>query len=426
MFKGTEMQISTAVVNVLTFTEFDVENIFRKIDIDNKIILGAKWHNNYRGLKYNVSQTVCMFNQVTIPIFIKSENKEVNIKVFSNGNLQITGIKNIKQAKLGVDIFIDKIINLKGINKIKLLYKDNIAYNKEEYEYFYGKVKERFNSVKFYNPNTHKQIGEKKGDDFILISKNQRINVLLYKRNELLFIEKSNINISDRIFKKKLFNKLTGNIVGEITYSFKYKRKTIDYNKFNFKKLNDYEYNILDKWSNEIGKEKINIFEEINSTDDLINEIDVIFNCLTKTNNKEHVYNMTNINSNFQITTLNHKKFLFLREKLNNIFIEKYNLNSSCRLDCKYQAIKLHLSYDKDYNLIPVSSTQQEVYSNSLSIFENGQTLVFGSTSNEQMMKVKTDLLKIINEIDTIIIKQEKIKIKIQDPTLDIWDFIKN
>lgn len=424
MFKGTEIKISTAVCNVTTFSKIDVENVFKHIQVDNKIILGAKWNDNYKGVKYEKSKTGCVFNQVTIPIFIKSENKEVNLKVFSNGNLQVTGIKNIQQAKLGVEIFMDNIKNLHGKNVIDIIYKDNIAYNKDEYEYFIKKPKDRFNCIKFYDTTNFTQIGEKKSDDIILTTSEERINVLLYYRNSFLFVEKGNSKENDRTLMKRLFSRLTGKQVGHIVYTFKYKRKTIDYNKFNFKKIDDNNYAILDKLGNQIGQEQIYIEHEINEITE-IKQINVEYKCLI-TSNKEAIYKMTNINSNFQIKCHETDGFLFLREKLNNIFIQKYKLNSSCRLDSKYPAIKLHFSYDSDYNLINSNQQESEVYSNSLSIFENGQTLIFGSTSDTQMNKVKLDLLRILNEIDIPIIRQKKIDIKIQDPKLDIWDFIKN
>jgi TATA-box binding protein (TBP) (component of TFIID and TFIIIB) len=430
MFKGTEIKISTAVCNVTTFSKIDVENVFKHINVDNKIILGAKWNDNYKGVKYEKSKTGCVFNQVTIPIFIKDENKEVNLKVFSNGNLQVTGIKNIQQAKLGVEIFMDKIKNLQGKNAIDIIYKDNIAYNKDEYEFFIKKPKDRFNCIKLYDTKNCQQIGEKKSDDIILtnssgIISNQRINVLLYHRNEFLFVEKGNSKENDKTLMKRIFSRMTGKQVGHIIYTFKYKRKTIDYNKFNFKKIDDKNYAILDKLGNQIGQEQIYIENEINEIGiGKVKKINVEYKCLIPSQ-QDAIYKMTNINSNFQITCNKSGSFLFLREKLNNIFIQKYKLNSSCRLDSKYPAIKLHLSYDADYNLT-LTQEENEVYSNSLSIFENGQTLIFGSTSDTQMNKVKLDLLQMLNEIDIPIIRQKKIDIKIQDPTLDIWDFIKN
>jgi hypothetical protein len=195
--KATENNISTSVISVNTNSIIDIENVFKHIILNN-VILGSKFNNNYRGKFYEKKKTGTIFNQVTIPVYIKSILKEVNIKVFNNGKLQITGVKNIFQAEKAVDILIDNIKDLNGFNDINILYHNNIFYNKDEYLLFNDKPKERFNSVKFYDIVKKIQIGEKKGYDIILFFP-ERTSVIEYPRNPNFFIERGNSKETDRI-----------------------------------------------------------------------------------------------------------------------------------------------------------------------------------------------------------------------------------
>lgn len=425
MFKATETSISTAVCNINTYSDaFDVENIFKYLEL-NETFLGVKWHNNYRGEKYEKKRTACLFNQVTIPMWISKINKEVNLKVFNNGKIQATGVKNEMQARIAVTTLLKEITDKNGINVIDIHYNENIAYNKEEYERFINKPKERFNSVKFYD--TQKQIGEKKGDELILFFEKERINVLHH--SEDIFVEKGNTKITDRIIKRRLFCKYTGNHIGDISYTFNYKKRTIEYSKYNFVMINEHTYDIYDKkYSKLIGRKVIVLFETSNASESKSNartkpsQIKIPYNFVQKTDTRECTYEMTNINSNFQIVLQNGSKTMFLREKLNNILIERFGLNSSCRLDSRYPAIKLQLLYDKDFNLLP-SGEENYVYSNSLSIFENGQVLVFGSVTKQQTEVTRKQLLTIFNKCNNIT-KNPKKEIIIQDKNLDIFDFI--
>lgn len=422
MFKATETSISTAVCNINTYSDyFDVENIFRYLEL-NEIFLGVKWHNNYRGKRYEKKRTGCLFNQVTIPIWLNEINKEVNLKVFNNGKIQATGVKNETQARLAVNILLKEISNKNGINVIDIHYEENIAFNKEEYFTFINKPKERFNSVKFYDVSLHKQIGEKKSDDLILFFGKERINVVHHSCD--IFIEKGNIKITDRIVKRRLFCKYTGNHIGDITYTFVHKKRTIEYGKYDFIMINKDVYDIYDKkYSKSIGTKTIVIFEEKNESENKKTlQIKIPYKFVQKTNTKEYTYDMTNINSNFQILLHDGSKIAILREKFNNILIEKFNLNCSCRLDSRYPAIKLRFLYDEDFKLLG-NDAEDYIYSNSLSIFENGQVLVFGSTTEQQISVTRVKLLEIFNATDNII-KKPKQEITIKDKNLDIFDFI--
>jgi TATA-box binding protein (TBP) (component of TFIID and TFIIIB) len=440
VFNTTPTFISTSVCIVDLFCEIDIENLYKHIEL-NDIYLAVKWNNNYRGVKYEKNKTGCFFNQTTIIMYVEQLKKEVNLKVFNTGKCQISGIKNIEHSKIVINIFLKTIANMIGNNNIQLLLDDHIFFNKLEYDNFNNKLRKRFNSIKFYNVEKKIVIGEKKGSDFYINIQNknyiERIQVINYHRDPTLFLEKDIIKDETDLksVKKRIFDKKTGENVGYIIFTFSYKRKNIDYIKYSFKITQDPNtFIILDKKKYEIGIEKVIMKSNesnVSNKTNTINEIVIPYKVLFNFKNKPPLYILKNINANFQLTFSNKKNFLLEREKLNNIFIEEYNLNSSCILDGKYPAIQVIFYYDKDLNLIEYKFKEfvkLKEYQNSISIFANGNVLIFASKSVKQIETVKRDLLAILNEIyiysGNSIFKKEKKEIEIKDINLSIWDFL--
>lgn len=64
-----------------------------------------------------VKKKKVFYNQATIIFKIISENtkKEVNMKVFTNGNIQMTGLKSAEDGKKAINLFYQETKNLKGI-----------------------------------------------------------------------------------------------------------------------------------------------------------------------------------------------------------------------------------------------------------------------------------------------------------------------
>jgi hypothetical protein len=270
------------------------------------------------------------------------------------------------------------------------------------------------------------KIGEKNGSNIIL-TLSKSVTVTDYIRNDFFFIDTKNTKISDKIARKNVYHKHTGKIIGYILYAFRCKIKNIEYDKYIIQQDNENTYSIM--YEN-FYKDKVLLCTEtifIDTTKLIPFESDVIskkYICSEKVKDRID-YLFTNINANFRIYPLvNINRTLF-----NNTLISHFNVNSCFTPETKYPAIKVKIYFDEKLQVIPfdkIKSDKDFVYSNSISIFENGQILTFGSMSLEQIDKVSDLVVSFFNEAqyfaDTI--KKEPLKIEIKDPNLDIWDVL--
>ena len=439
---GTRELVSTAVVVVNTNRTIDCENLFWHI-IPNEIFLGVKYNCHYKGQAYSdvKKRTGSFFNQITIILYIEKLDKIVNVKMFTNGKCQISGVKTVEQAVLTIEVLFDFIVNIKGINRVSVIKIDGVYYNKKEWNNFMNKVHSRFDCIKFYDVFSDKpiQIGERKGKDiFIYGSSDTRIPVEIYDRLDC-FIEKTVERLSNKAVKKRLFSKTTGYCIGHAEYHFTYKKKIIDFRKYKFifHELTDSVsvYKMINEFDAEVGLEYITVVSVSVATDATTAEIDtdvestihVNYTCVKPcTIPTEIAAVMSNMNANFRLTGPEGQEISILREVLHNIFIEKYNFNSTCMLDNSYPAVKLKLYYTKDYVIIPFSEIAKNIpcYTNSMSIFGNGQVLTFGSLSLLQLTTVKRDLIKILNDNVMKILKAPKPVVDIIDHDITIWDIM--
>jgi TATA-box binding protein (TBP) (component of TFIID and TFIIIB) len=120
---------------------FNLINIGKYLDIDDNI-LGIKHHysktsilkgvyttSNYKkSKKKNINKVnkVLFSNQVSL--IIKTDNNIVNGKLFVNGSLHLTGIKNSQEAGLIIKLLYKKLLNLKeqSVNILITNNKDNV------------------------------------------------------------------------------------------------------------------------------------------------------------------------------------------------------------------------------------------------------------------------------------------------------------
>ena len=157
---------TTICIATIENTRFDFESIFNNVNIDNEI-LGIKYHDNVKG---NIKNNGAIFNQITFKMYIISENKVVNIKAFINGKFQISGVKNKIQAKKAVKLFLNKIKNIYGTLEVPIVIKDNIIYNKSEYES--KEIHSRFNYIKIY--------GKNENNEYIIIGHQKKVEFTIY------------------------------------------------------------------------------------------------------------------------------------------------------------------------------------------------------------------------------------------------------
>lgn len=124
----SELRISTMTATCKTLLNVNLYIIYKYIDIqnydsNNEGVIKIEYGNeNIRGTskknienKKNKKKKV-FYNQATIIFKILSNNvmKEVNLKIFTNGNIQMTGLKKIEDGKKVVNLFYEHTKNLSG------------------------------------------------------------------------------------------------------------------------------------------------------------------------------------------------------------------------------------------------------------------------------------------------------------------------
>lgn len=107
-----DIKITTSTLIITYPIEFNIKNIADNIILSNNFIVSIKYGNStsyYRTIKNNITKKVYtknkvktkerkrknFYNHVSLEIENKKENIKINIKIFQNKSLQITGLKKI-------------------------------------------------------------------------------------------------------------------------------------------------------------------------------------------------------------------------------------------------------------------------------------------------------------------------------------------
>lgn len=110
------LRISTMTAVCKISEEIKLDNLYNSIKI-NDVIKYVQYKSDMskgyseKALKKTRKKTVrkMFFNQITIHIFNK---KLINVKVFNNGKIQMTGLKNSDQGKETIDVLIQELSKL--------------------------------------------------------------------------------------------------------------------------------------------------------------------------------------------------------------------------------------------------------------------------------------------------------------------------
>ena len=440
-----ETRITTTTFEAYYNSTFNIEKIFEKIEIDS-VILGIKYLNKYKG---NVKQTVSFRNSITVIMYLEQFKKEVNMKVFLNGKVQLTGVKNKEHVKEAMYVFESKSKNILGETDTEVIVIDNIIYNKREHDLVLNKEQTKYDNIKIYgSPDNvnYKIVGERKDNDFILFCRETNIKEKVYLLDDY-FVESK--KTEDHV--KKIYD-TNGNHIGHLKFIFKWKRKniTIKGNDFITDKLTDKSVlvnleqsefgectktiSIFNKYNNLIGK--IAVFEFVkpivSSTN--LSRINIVFNAFnTNTINTTLISNdfnirPFNINSIFEVLFEKSQKDISLCDLL-------YILTSKCKLNAYYNpllydsAINLKLYFELDETTATgfnhILSTKKFDLKTSVRIFGSGKISIHGCVNNEQIVFVKNIILDVFNEYHQTIFKN-KITDKIEniDENIDIFDLM--
>lgn len=105
-----DLYLSTMTLICSIGTDINLENFAKYVDLKNDKILSVSYGvvgnvltnrsliNRKRNPKKEKKSREKFYNQVTTCVIIPSKEKPVNVKLFSNGSIQMTGCKNIEHA----------------------------------------------------------------------------------------------------------------------------------------------------------------------------------------------------------------------------------------------------------------------------------------------------------------------------------------
>lgn len=96
------LKISTLSACCKLNVDIYLENMFKYSKLDSKNICKIKYGKKYRGLNPEKSKkkknSKEFFNQLTIEIYSENSDKNINIKIFKNGSLQMSGCKSTEDC----------------------------------------------------------------------------------------------------------------------------------------------------------------------------------------------------------------------------------------------------------------------------------------------------------------------------------------
>lgn len=350
----SDVIVSTAVCVGNMFTKIDLDVTYDHMAIDC-VILGIKYGKLIKG---DIKKTNSFFNQISFVVNINS--KTSNVKMFSNGTFQISGIKTEEQAKDAVKEIVKRMQEIKGEYSIEvdnsfagLVSKDNCVF---------GKFKE----------NVYKKIG--KIENKIVSFGNVRTEV--YKENE--FITKT---YTDR---KKIIYDKNAKVIGVVNTIFDRPKKN-----FTIKNIHVKEGILYNKWNTRQGFEMIEYTSEADSSQNP-KQIKVSYSCLDENfdTEKEILFRICNINCNTSLNLSNsymdRLKFVEMAEK-DDLWVDFVpEVYPGCKLriyliDGKIQKC-CHTTSGKKCKLC---------VSVSIIVFQSGKLLISGINSLENANVIK-------------------------------------
>jgi len=420
----TSISTCTYIANLNSCIDLDC--IYNKIKLD-KTIIGLKYNNCCKG---DISKTKSFFNQLTIKLYIKKFKKETNLKVFSNGKFQLTGVKTFEQAEECLKIFCRKIAYIKGYETREIKVVDGIIHDKTDFDNLVNF--DRFNFIKIYKKidGEYRYLGDKKADNKYIINK----NYVCFCPERKWFID-----IAHKNFTKIIYN-IDGVYIGHCKYKMHRKLKNLILQDTTMKQKEDDKnvFTIFNKYSNVIGEKHIVIEKNAcfpTRDDNLNGKVKIYYSAVKNEETMEALKNeifyhkafedriqlqLSNINSNFKIdlgdNSLN-------KNVIHETMTQKYNFLSYYKPDSKYQAINIAIYLNENFEVIKIS--KKFTYKVTITIFQNGKIMISGCKSLEQIPIIKKMILDIFSEnSDTFLFSKQKIKLETELENLTIWDLI--
>lgn len=393
--------VALNLTNIGKYLELDKNIIGLKYDFNETSILKGKYltsvYKKSKTKNINKINTKLFYNQISLIVNVGINI--VNVKLFANGSLHLTGIKNSSEAKIIMDLILERLNTLKHKNVMVLLTLDNnniyldnhnMIYSKSNPKYIMGYKKSDelvstyvinkktytfdtftncFVSLKIEAKRTRSRLdlnGNNVGHTKIELLKNK---LKLYKKNSNINFDIHNIQDihSENPFYLIYYDgENHSSVIGKVVYYFKNNIKP----KMPFVKMNIIEYNY-----------SCDPFKSFNEND-RTEYIDI--NCI-------NIY----FNINMQIN----------RQRLFTKFIE-FGYNSEYKPE-KYSGVKLLYKFNATNDNGKCTCDKKCTCNNiTFLIFQSGNIIVTGFKSIEQISGILKDFQDLFNSIEHIVKKR--------------------
>lgn len=312
----SDLRISNAVVTGLTSAEFDLNMTYENLVITDDITK-IQFNNKQRN-KHTESPCKTFYNQITISLANK-----INIKLFNNGNFQISGIKSVKTAKDNLQSILSRLLDIKGEVEIEpTIYNGVMCYN---------------NKILVHKGNYYQTSGSVKNGNFVINGE----SCIKSFFNDNLFINVRHVNK-----RKNLYN-LNCELVGYAEFQMNRKSKNLCLKDCHFVKESETVYKIYNRYTYHTGFLNIIIHGEIiESPKELLDQSKVVLRyraCSTDTIPEILSVNVANINCNAKY--LMPEGCVLNRELICSHLLDKsvqYNYDP-----CKYPGVKITYNQTK-------------------------------------------------------------------------------
>lgn len=340
---------TTSILVGETGCEIDIDSVFTSITPDEDIVKIKC--NNKEKTKTIQNECKTFYNQISIIFF-----DNMNLKIFNNGKLQVSGVKDRVLAETRVKNFLNRISTINGDSEIDVVVNNGLFCYK-------NKILKPFKDGYI----CHSLIK----DDKIFI------NSYIYKVFPTIpgtFIQEKHID------KKKNIINCNGESIGNVEYQMIRKNKNLCIKNCTYE-INDEktECAIVNAYSQKIGVLKISIDSE-KIYNPINQKVKLYFKCCSSTPELKN-FKAANVNSNTKIKLCKgeyiDRNMLFLFLQKNNVFClyepskypgVKFNLNNSkitifrtgsvlfsSKTDIKIDDIK---SFFKDFSAITINEPE--------------------------------------------------------------------
>lgn len=425
-----DYKVSTITMSMqLPDCHFNLNNVGRYLDIDDTI-LGIKYHygnssvikGKYLTAIYNKSKSKndkkinkkLFYNQVSLIIKHKSKSNQqneentINVKIFGNGSLHLTGVKNTLEGKEIVLIIYKKLEKLKNVFSTVLLTKDtngiyldssnnvystqftdksSIGYKLNSYIYVINKKEYYVTNIDINNKKTCVFMSNKlevKRTRNILNMNGKSIGfskINLIRNKSKLYKNNSNIHFDNNFifYDGNGISTIIGNIIYEVN------------------KINE---------GNEVNE--INEINEVNEVN-LKNVIEYNYSCNPFITEPEEAKLDFINNLNMNVNTINIYFKLEFQLNRQRLFDKLLDLNYIIEYTPeKYAGVKLTYKINQNYINNGKCLCNNKCTCNNITflIFQSGNTIVTGFKHISDIKDILNTFKDIINQVSTTIIKK--------------------